>query len=139
MHADGGKYFGRALKNNLSLENLNLRLNRLGDEGGRLLLEGLLENFSLKQLNLSCNALEFDSAQTLSGILSSSSSPLNSLDLSGNMISEDAGRLLAAALSENRTLTHMDLRLNQVTKINKKNINTTSKAQLMFRSCFMTC
>ena len=32
VHADGGKYFGRALKLNVSLQNLNLRLNRLGDE-----------------------------------------------------------------------------------------------------------
>ena len=48
-----------------SLQNLNLRLNRLGDEGGKLLLEGLAENSSLTQLNLSCNALEFDSAQTV--------------------------------------------------------------------------
>ena len=63
VHADGGKYFGRAMKLNSSLETLNLRLNRLGDEGGKMLLEGVLENTSLTQLNLSCNALEMDSVQ----------------------------------------------------------------------------
>ena len=47
-------------------QSLNLRLNRLGDEGGKMLLDGMLENSSLTQLNLSCNALEFDSAQTVS-------------------------------------------------------------------------
>jgi len=46
-------------------QSLNLRLNRLGDEGGKMLLDGMLENSSLTQLNLSCNALEFDSAQTV--------------------------------------------------------------------------
>ena len=42
VHADGGKYFGRALKLNSALETLNLRLNRLGDEGGKMLLDGML-------------------------------------------------------------------------------------------------
>lgn len=52
IHAEGGRYIGRALRSNRSLVNLNLRLNRLTDEGGRMLIEGLHDNPTLVCLNL---------------------------------------------------------------------------------------
>ena len=96
-----------------SLQNLNLRLNRLGDEGGKLLLEGLLENSTLTQLNLSCNALEFDAATTTRQIVATSTA-LRNLDLSCNLLSEEAGRLLREGLQQNGTLQSLDLRQNQM-------------------------
>lgn len=54
IHAEGGRYIGRALRSNSSLVSLNLRLNRLTDEGGRMLLEGLQDNPTLTCLNLRC-------------------------------------------------------------------------------------
>ena len=96
-----------------SLQNLNLRLNRLGDEGGKLLLEGLLENSTLTQLNLSCNALEFDAATTTRQIVATSTA-LRNLDLSCNLLSEEAGRLLREGLQQNGTLQSLALRQNQM-------------------------
>eukprot|EP00903_Cladosiphon_okamuranus_P010296 g9745.t2 len=52
IHAEGGRYIGRALRSNTSLVSLNLRLNRLTDEGSRMLLEGLHDNPTLACLNL---------------------------------------------------------------------------------------
>lgn len=52
IHAEGGRYIGRALRGNTSLVTLNLRLNRLTDEGGRMLVEGLHDNPTLACLNL---------------------------------------------------------------------------------------
>lgn len=52
IHAEGGRYIGRALRSNTSLVSLNLRLNRLTDEGGRMLVEGLHDNPTLACLNL---------------------------------------------------------------------------------------
>ncbi|CAM9783753.1 unnamed protein product, partial [Choristocarpus tenellus] len=52
VHAEGGRYLGRALRTNKSLVDLNLRLNRLTDEGGRMLMEGMRENTTLTRLNL---------------------------------------------------------------------------------------
>ena len=54
IHAEGGRYIGRALRSNTSLVSLNLRLNRLTDEGGRMLVEGLHDNPTLACLNLRC-------------------------------------------------------------------------------------
>ena len=57
VHAEGGRYLGRALRRNDSLVELNLRLNRLTDEGGRMLFEGIKDNSSLAVLNVSSNSL----------------------------------------------------------------------------------
>lgn len=51
--------------------------------------------------------------QTLGTIIAANSS-LRALDLSGNAISEEAGRLLRESMAENTTLQSMDLRLNQI-------------------------
>ena len=51
----GGRYFARGLRENDSLLYLNLRLNRLTDEGCNLLLEGLRDNVSLINLNIASN------------------------------------------------------------------------------------
>ncbi len=40
IHVEGGRYLGRGLRENSSLLELNVRLNRLTDEGLRMLLEG---------------------------------------------------------------------------------------------------
>lgn len=114
VHADGGRYVGRGLRGNCSLQHLNLRLNRLGDEGGRMLLDGALDNQTLLSLNLSCNALDFSSAQAACAVLATDQSGLRSLDLSGNLLSEEAGRILLDTVSSGSRLTSLDLRLNQV-------------------------
>ena len=40
IHVEGGRYLGRGLRENSSLLELNVRLNRLTDEGLRMMLEG---------------------------------------------------------------------------------------------------
>jgi Ran GTPase-activating protein (RanGAP) involved in mRNA processing and transport len=114
VHADGGRYFGLGLRGNCSLQHLNLRLNRLGDDGGRQLLDGALDNDTLSSLNMSCNALDFHAAQAACAVLANPRSGLRSLDLSGNLFSEEAGRILLDTVSSNGRLTNLDLRLNQV-------------------------
>lgn len=52
IHAEGGRYLGRALRANTSLVSLNVRLNRLTDDGGRMLVDSLHENPTLNCLNL---------------------------------------------------------------------------------------
>ena len=48
------------------------------------------------------------------GSVVTASSSLQSLDLSCNVLSEEAGRLLRDGLQQNTTLTALDLRLNQI-------------------------
>eukprot|EP00002_Diphylleia_rotans_P016133 TRINITY_DN3134_c0_g1_i2.p1 TRINITY_DN3134_c0_g1~~TRINITY_DN3134_c0_g1_i2.p1 ORF type:complete len:348 (+),score=71.92 TRINITY_DN3134_c0_g1_i2:272-1315(+) len=57
IHQVGAKALGQALKHNVSLMSLNLRLNHLGDEGGKFIFEGLKSNCTLQLLNMSSNQL----------------------------------------------------------------------------------
>ncbi|CAN0296953.1 unnamed protein product, partial [Hapterophycus canaliculatus] len=84
IHAEGGRYIGRALRSNTSLVSLNLRLNRLTDEGGRMLIEGLHDNPTLACLNLSANSIAREACSSLSVVLRKPGRKLATLDLSCN-------------------------------------------------------
>ncbi|KAG7396113.1 T-complex-associated testis-expressed protein 1 [Phytophthora boehmeriae] len=112
IHAEGGRYLSRGLKYNTSLVELDLRLNRLTDDGGRMLLEGLVEHTSLTNLNLSSNMLGKDSAEALAEILSDTVTPLQSIDLSSNSLSESDGDMLLQGLQQNSAVIALDLRQN---------------------------
>jgi hypothetical protein len=58
ISTDGGKYLARSLRSGGKLRSLNLRLNRLHDEGCSLIMEGLLDNPYLLYLNISANNAE---------------------------------------------------------------------------------
>lgn len=89
-----------------SLTELNLRLNRLADEGGRMLLEGISGTCEIAHLNLSGNSLAWKSAAALTRILSADdSSLLQSLDLSCNEFTEDDVEDIAKALGNNKVRT----------------------------------
>jgi len=116
IHAEGGRYIGRGLRNNESLVDLNLRLNRLTDEGGRMLFDGMRENFSLSRLNLTSNSIAQAAAQALCVLLREPACVLNTVDLSGNDLTEDDAKDLCNALESNQNLTCLDLRMNQIEK-----------------------
>ena len=129
IHADGGKFLGRALKRNDSLIDLNLRLNRLSDEGGRMLFEGLRHNSSVTSLNVSSNALDGEATKALVVCVASPDSGLVTVDLSGNRLQEPDVDVLKDALQENASLTALDLRSNPV----------CSGAGLLRGLCVCTC
>ena len=106
------RYLGRALKRNDSLIDLNLRLNRLDDEGGRMLFEGLRNNASVTALNVCSNAMQGESAKALAVCLSNPECALVSVDMSGNRLNESDADLLKDALQESVSLTALDLRAN---------------------------
>ena len=59
----------RALRSNVSLISLNLRLNRLGDDGGRAICDVLRNNSTLQRLKLGSNALSSQTAASLGVLL----------------------------------------------------------------------
>lgn len=116
IHAEGGRYIGRAMRRNESLIELNMRLNRLTDEGGRMLLEGLRDNGSLQLLNLGSNSLASETARTFSGLLRNPYSALAAVDLSNNDLGEPDIEVIQEAVSDNMSLTSLDLRSNRVAR-----------------------
>ena len=101
----GGRYLGRALRINESLVDLNLRLNRLLDEGGRVLLDGLCNSCKLAHLNLSGNSLAGNFVMALTRILASGNSLIQTLDLSCNELTDDDIEAIARALENNKVIS----------------------------------
>lgn len=130
IRAEGARTLGRILKYNTSLENLDLRMNILNDEGGKLVINGLHQNQTLKRLNLSCNSLSSLTSDSLcavfetsngrpNGIASTSScsdSPqgnqLEHIDISSNNFKSSDIINLAHAVEQTYTLLSLDLREN---------------------------
>lgn len=96
--ARANRYLGRALKRNDSLIDLNLRLNRLDDEGGRMLFEGLRNNASVTSLNVCSNAMQGESAKAMAVCLSNPDCALVSVDMSGNRLNEADADVSASAV-----------------------------------------
>ena len=85
-----------------SLIDLNLRLNRLADEGGRMLLEGLINSCRIVHLNLSGNSLARESAVALTRFLVADYSHIQSLDLSCNELTDEDLSDIAKAVRSNK-------------------------------------
>jgi Ran GTPase-activating protein (RanGAP) involved in mRNA processing and transport len=130
IRAEGARTLGRILKYNTSLENLDLRMNLLNDEGGKLVMNGLHQNQTLKRLNLSCNSLSSMTSDSLCAIfetsncrpngiasLSCSDPPqgnvLEHIDISSNDFKSSDIINLAHAVEQTYTLLSLDLRENR--------------------------
>lgn len=112
IHAEGGRYLARGLRENDSLLQLNVRLNRLTDEGCSLLLEGLRDNLSLTDLNMGSNAAGPQASQVLFSILRDPEHNIQTLDISGNEFTAEHFELMRISLSNNKSLTSLDVRRN---------------------------
>ena len=93
---------GRALRANESLIELNLRLNRLVDEGGRMLLEGFSNTCTITYLTLSGNSLAKESSAALIRILEGGNLPIRTLDLSCNEFTDEDIESMGQALDTNK-------------------------------------
>ena len=112
IHSEGGRYLARGLRENDSLMKLNLRLNRLGDEGCKLLMEGVQENISLVDLNLASNSAGTQTTLMIYSVLRDVEHRLETIDLSGNLLSSENFMTLKLAVASNKTLRSLDLRKN---------------------------
>ena len=93
---------GRALRENESLIELNLRLNRLVDEGGRMLLEGFSNTCTITHLTLSGNSLAKESSSALVRILEGGNLPIQTLDLSCNEFTDEDIENMGHAIDSNK-------------------------------------
>ncbi|CAB1342713.1 unnamed protein product [Coregonus sp. 'balchen'] len=102
-----------ALAKNSSLLSLNLRLNRLGDEGGQAIAQALLKNRTLEWLHLGGNEMTEPTATVLSQVLVQNNT-LRSINLSCNRLGIDGGKVLEEGMSHNSSMVECDIRLTEV-------------------------
>jgi Ran GTPase-activating protein (RanGAP) involved in mRNA processing and transport len=92
---DGAKYLGKALQQNKVLQNLDLRLNHLHDEGGYCLMVLLLTNRTLVSLDISGNGLESKSVTALCALLKQNSPGLLRIDISCNKLGNQTDKSIS--------------------------------------------
>lgn len=85
---------------NTSLHVLNLRLNRLGDEGGAELCELLLRNDTLRKLDLSANDLGKQSTAALTQLIKKNGTRLVSIDVSCNKLGSGSGAISSQTVED---------------------------------------
>ena len=103
IHTEGGRALARALRSNVALCRLNIRLNRLGDEGGRAILDVVRSHPRLDSLDLAHNGLGTLAARALCKCLANNNH-LWELDLSGNEFTGDSGSSIREALESNQSV-----------------------------------
>ncbi|VDO03644.1 unnamed protein product [Rodentolepis nana] len=91
-----------------AINSLDLRYNRIYDDGARILAEFLKEDLCLKELNLKGNFISDKGASEIGEALRRNRS-LEKLDISVNPIKCTGGIALAEGLGHNDTLTHLDV------------------------------
>ena len=105
-------FLSKALAVNSSLNNLDLRGNRIGSSGAASLSQALAVNSSLTNLDLSKNSFGNSAAASLAQALAVNSSLAN-LNLSENRFGNSGAACLAQALAVNSSLTKLDLSENR--------------------------
>jgi Ran GTPase-activating protein (RanGAP) involved in mRNA processing and transport len=77
-------------------------------------MEHLLENNTLKVLDLNANEISFKGCDAIAKYLKSSNCSLESLHLSGNKCSDFGAKAIAQAISQNKSLIHLDMTYNDI-------------------------
>ncbi|VDL35745.1 unnamed protein product [Hymenolepis diminuta] len=90
------------------INSLDLRYNRISDDGASILANFLKEDLCLKELNLKGNFISDKGASEIGEALKCNHT-LEKLDISVNPISREGGIALADGLLHNNTLTHLDV------------------------------
>nr|XP_005502552.2 leucine-rich repeat-containing protein 74A isoform X1 [Columba livia] len=109
----GVKAIAIALVSNTTTTHLELEDNCILAEGAICLAEMLRENSSLQVLNISNNHLDTAGAEAITSLLLDNVSCLHTLQLSGNNFGEEAALYFAEALMSNYQVKKLDLSHNE--------------------------
>ena len=109
----GATALAEMLKENRTLQQLDVSDNYIGQGGATALAEMLKENRTLQQLDVRYNSIGQGGATALAEMLKENRT-LQQLDVSDNYIGQGGATALAEILKENRTLQQMNVRYNSI-------------------------
>ena len=109
----GATTLAEMLKENRTLQLLDVSGNTIGQGGATALAEMLKENRTLQQLNVGTNSIGQGGATALAQMLKENRT-LEQLNVSTNSIGQRGATALAQMLKENRTLQQLDISWNSI-------------------------
>ena len=101
------------LKEDDTLQELNLSWNRITSEGAKMIGEAIKENKILQKLDISHNSISDDGVAAISDGLKCNIS-LQELNLSYNMITSEGAKMIGEAIKVNKTLQKLDICDNSI-------------------------
>ena len=101
------------LKEDDTLQNLNLQYKRITSEGAKSIAEAIKVNKTLKKLDINDNTISDDGAAAISDSLKSNNS-LQQLNMSSNNITSEGTKKIAEAIKVNTTLKILRISSNRI-------------------------
>ncbi|CAG5122911.1 unnamed protein product, partial [Candidula unifasciata] len=116
LGADAVKAIALALRDNTTLDRLDISGNWIGAEGSRFICRLLEENDSITNLALNDNKIGSDGGLYVAKMIQVNTG-LRRLDLSGNALDDKCAEALALALESNKNLRELNLSHNNFTEV----------------------
>ncbi len=131
IHATGAAAISNLLKTNPIIEGISLEWNRLGvlDEGIQIIAGSIEQSASLARLDLRNNSIGPSGAAILATALANNVS-LKEIDLRWNSIGSQGGRALAEAMMKNTTIVKMELAGNRISDDSRDAIDAALKRNM---------
>ena len=106
-------FFSDCLKEDDTLQELNMSWNKITNEEARMIGEAIKVNKTLQILDISVNSISDDGAAAISDGLKCNIS-LQELDMSYNKITNEGAKMIGEAIKVNKTLQKLGLRHNSI-------------------------
>ena len=131
IHATGAAAISNLLKSNPIIESISLEWNRLGvlDEGIQIIAGSIEQSASLSRIDLRNNSIGPSGAAILATALANNVS-LKEVDLRWNSIGTQGGRALAEAMTKNSTIVKMELAGNRISDDSRDAIDAALRRNL---------
>ena len=112
--SEGAKIIGEAIKVNKTLQKLDIRGNSISDDGTAAISDGLKYNISLQELNISLNKITNEGANMIAEAIKVNKI-LKKLYIRGNSISDDGAAAISDGLKCNISLQKLNVSWNKIT------------------------
>ena len=123
---EGAKMIGEAIKVNKTLQKLDISNNSISDDGTAAISDGLKCNISLQELNMSRNKITNEGAKMIGEAIKVNKT-LQKLDISNNSISDDGTAAISDGLKYNISLQELNMSGNKITNEGAKMIGEAIK------------
>ena len=134
---EGAKMIGEAIKVNKTLQKLDISGNSISDDVSSAISDGVKCNISLQELDMSSNKVTNEGAKMIGEAIKVNKT-LQKLDISGNSISDDGSSAISDGVKCNISLQELDMSSNKVTNEGAKMIGEAIKVNKTLQKLYIT-
>ena len=132
----GARLIAEAIKVNENLEKLNIGANSISDDGVTAISDGLKSNNSLQELNISFNQITSEGAKKIAEAIKANTT-LKILNINDNTISDDGVVAISDSLKSNNSLQELNMSYNYATIEGAKKIAEAIKVNTTLHTLYL--